>query len=264
MLINDMLVNLEPEADGTDAGAAVAAPTPAEGAEAAASAAEPSAAAETAAPAFDPAELQAELEFVRNQNAQLAQILQAQQTRETPGQAAAQLPEYDPFDAQSVVAWQNARDQQLLAAIDQRLSTVTNQFAQQAAMAQQVEGEQRIEDVIADDISRNGEFAADPAADAQARATVRALAEQMFPEYAQRYGAGPRAGELAIAKAAAQVRTLLQAAGTTAVTQRDNELATLAGAKGEPGAGASAGVPGVSVPAADLRRPSLAAKYGSD
>lgn len=267
MNLNTFLVEYEPD-EGTDAGAAAVAPAPPTEGDAAAVASEPSVGAtEPSAPAFDPSEIQAELEYLRTQNAQFAQLLQgvAAQAQPTTGQQQPSgLPAFDPFDADSVRAWQDARDQQLLAAIDQRFSAVSSRFAQQDALAQQAEGEQRIEDVIADDVSRNGEYASDPEADRQARATVRALAEQLFPEYAQRYGAGPRAGELALSKAAAQVRSLLSAAGTTAVTQRDNELANLAGVRGEPGTGASAGVPGVSAPAADLRRPSLAAKYGRD
>lgn len=200
------------------------------------------AAAQPSEPAFDPREIQAEIEFLRGQNQQLAQLVQGYPPSSATEAGADASPTLDPF-ADDYSQQLAALIQQTVAQAVQPLSAT---FQQQQQAAAQAESEQRVQDVIADDVARNGEFVTgdtdeQKAADRQARQLVRTLAEQSFPEYAARYGAGDRAAAFAIEKAAAQVRSLLAAAGQTAVARHQNHLGTLAGAPGEvPGVGGAA------------------------
>lgn len=200
------------------------------------------------APALDPLELQAELEHVRSQNNELYGLLQQIATQSPDGQFAQQAQqqtgldvnsltdEYGNLDPAKFAAYQTQRDQSLIAQIGQMFQPLQQTFAQQQEQAVIAEGEQRLQDIIQSDIAQNGEFASNPEADAQARDLVTTLASQMFPDVAQRYGSTPQAAEIAMTRAAAQVRSLLRSVGGAAVEQTQNQLATLAGAKGEPGA----------------------------
>lgn len=223
------------------------------------------------APSFDPLELQAELEFTRNQNDELTNLLQQfvqQQQGGALAQAAAPpqsqldvnslVDEYGNFNPQAYAQYQQQQNQELLSQIGQMFQPIQQTFQSQQEQAAIAEGEQRLQDIMADDISRNGEFAADAEADAQARDMVTTLASNMFPDIAQRYGATPQAAEIAMSRAAAQVRGLLSSVGGAAVTQNQNQLATLAGAHGEPGAGGA----GVEAPVIRMGEKS-AARFAS-
>src|SRR5581483_11722911 len=109
------------------------------------------------------------------------------------------------------------RDQRIVAAVQQMFSPLASQMQAQQEAETIASGEARLEDILADDIARNGDFvraagnapeqiAAAQAADAQARQMVRTVADQLFPQIAERYGATPRAAEIAMTKAAEQVR----------------------------------------------------------
>lgn len=200
------------------------------------------------APALDPLELQAELEYVRSQNNELYGLLQqiagqseqgqfAQNVQQQTGADVSSLvDEYGNFNPQAFAQWQSQRENALVQQIGQMFQPLQQTFEQQREQAVVAEGEQRLQDILADDISRNGEFASDPQADSQARDLVMTLASQMFPDVAQRYGETPQAAEIALTRAATQVRGLLRSASGAAVTQTQNQLATLANAHGEPGA----------------------------
>lgn len=206
----------------------------------------PEAVAPAEAPQLDPLELQAELEHMRSQNEELYSILQqfTQQQSGTTQQQVAQAQqqgvditdEYGNLDPAKFAAYQQDRDSQLLAQVGQMLSPLTQTFEQQREESVINEGMQRLNDILADDISRNGEFATDADADSKAREMVSTIAANLFPELAQRYGNGPRTAEMAMTRAAAEVRGLLRSVGGAAVSQTQNQLATLAGAHGEPGA----------------------------
>jgi hypothetical protein len=217
----------EPVAEGAvEEPAAVAEPTPAE-------------------PTLDPLELQAELEHTRSQLTELYSILEqnvgqgtvAQQAQQAQAQGIDVTDDYGNLDPAKFAAYQQARDQALLGQIGQMLQPLQQTFAQQQEAAFVAEGEQRLQDILADDVSRNGEFASDPQADAQARELVSTLAAQNSPDLAQRFGNGSRAAGIAMVQAAEQVRGLLRSVGGSAVTQTQNQLATLANQHGEPGAG---------------------------
>jgi len=186
-------------------------------------------------------------QIAQQQLEQLVQRSQAQQPQQQQGFDASQLlDEYGNLDPAKFAAWSSQRDQQLVQQVQQMFTPL----AQQMQAAQEAEvvasGEARLEDILADDISRNGDFvraagntpelvAQAQAADAQARQMVRTLADQMFPEIASRYGATPRAAEIAMTRAADQVRGLLRTVGSSAQAQQANQLATLAGQNGEVG-----------------------------
>lgn len=188
-------------------------------------------------------------EMVRRAQAQHAQ--QAPQPGFDPAQM---VDEYGNFDPRALPTLMQTRDERLLAQVRDMFTPLASQMqaAQEAETVAQ--GEARLEDMLADDIARNGDFvraagnsdeqiAAAQKADADARQLVRTVADQMFPEIAQRYGATPRAAEIAMTRAADQVRSLLRAAGQSGVAAHTNQMATLAGQTGEaggPGAGAAA------------------------
>lgn len=139
---------------------------------------------------------------------------------------------------------------QITAAGDQRIQAETV-----------AEGEQRLKDILADDIARNGDFPTDPTTGTStAQQLVRPLADMFFPEFADRFGAGPRAAEFAMQKAAGVVRQLVAEARTEAVTTETNRLTTLAGTHGEPGVN-GAGVTTVT-DGKPLTARELALKYG--
>lgn len=114
------------------------------------------------------------------------------------------------------------------------------------------EGNQRIQDMVADDISRNGDFPTDPETGrSAAKEAIRPLADMLFPAFAQRLGGrpdpqtgsyvfphasgGPRAAEQAVFQATALVRQIVAEATQHASTTELNRLGTLAGANGDLG-----------------------------
>lgn len=151
--------------------------------------------------------------------------------------------EFGQVDPNALASLLTQSQQQLLAQIDERFQQIQAPMEQRAQAETLAEGEQRLKDVLADDISRNGDFATDPETGASPGQTlVRPLADLFFPEFAARFGASPRAAEFAMQKAAGVVRQLEQVAGKVAIAKHTNQLETLAGAPGEPGAGGGAGV----------------------
>lgn len=218
-------------------------------------------AAPPADPGFDPAEIEARFAAYEAQNQQLAGML-AQIANAGGGNIQSEQPvqpqlvdEFGQLDPNALLAMLEQRDQRQLQVMQQ----VFAPFAQTLAERQQAEtlqeGAERLNDILADDIARNGEFAADPDADKQARQLVQTLADQAFPQVAARYGgvwnqqqgrfdfpstfASAKAVEQAMSQASGQVRGLLKAAGTAAVTEHVNHNATLAGQRREPGTAAA-------------------------
>jgi hypothetical protein len=114
------------------------------------------------------------------------------------------------------------------------------------------EGEQRLLDVIADDIGRNGDLiptfgeteeekAAAAAADGQARKLVRQIAGQVYDQLAGRFGGheavvrqglGPRLSTAAMEQAMTDVRSIVTTARSAGAAIETNRLATLASAPG--------------------------------
>lgn len=227
------------------------------------------------APQVDVAELQGELEYLRNQNAEIVNYLRSQGVAPAQAQAAANqetgfdpaslVDEYGNLDPGAFAQFLAQRDERLLGAIDQRFQSISAPLAAREEAETIAEGEQRLTDILADDISRNGEFVAGvteeaKAADKQARELVRTLANQAFPEVAQRYGMTPRAAEVAMTNAATQVRGLLKAAGLSAVAVTANHNATLAGASREAGSGAA----GLATTPDGIQRPgAIASRYAA-
>jgi len=170
---------------------------------------------------------------------------QAQQPAQQQGQGQnvyeGLVDEYGALNVEKFAQLQTARDQALLGQISQMFNPIQESFQSQQEASVIAEGEQRLADILADDVSRNGEFASDPEADARAREFVSERASQLFPELAERYGPSPRTAERAMTRAASEVRGLLQSVGGAAVQQNQNQLANLASANGEIG-GTAAGV----------------------
>ena len=191
--------------------------------------------------------------IAQQQLEQYLQRAQAQQPQAQQGFDVSQLlDEYGNVNPTALATMMQTQQQQTLAALQEMVSPL----AQQMQAAQEAEvvasGEARLEDILADDIARNGDFvraagnapeqvAQAQEADRAARQLVRTTADQLFPEIAQRYGATPRAAEMAMSRAADQVRSLLRAAGQSAQATQANQLATLASQNGEVGGTGVAG-----------------------
>lgn len=204
-------------------------------------------------------------DLIQNQASQIAQQTleqmvqrsQMQQPQAQQGFDPSQLlDEYGNVNAAALATLMQQQQQTTLQAVQDMFTPLASQMQAQQEAETIASGEARLEDILADDIARNGDFvraagntpelvAQAQEADKAARALVRTTADQMFPEIAQRYGATPRAAEIAMGRAADQVRSLLRVAGASAQAAQANQLATLAGQHGEPG---SAGTSAVSRP----------------
>jgi ribosomal protein L16 Arg81 hydroxylase len=195
--------------------------------------------------------------IAQQQLEQYVQRAQAQQPQTQQGFDVSQLlDEYGNVNPAALATMMEHNRQSTLEAVQQMFTPLASQMQAQQEAEVVASGEARLEDILADDISRNGDFvraagnepeqvAAAQQADAQARQMVRTMADQMFPEIAQRYGPTPRAAEIAMTRAADQVRGLLRAVGSSAQAVQANQLATLAGQNGEVG---GTGVGAVSRP----------------
>jgi hypothetical protein len=149
------------------------------------------------------------------------------------------LPEYDPYDPESANAYFEARDQRLLAAIEQRFAPVAQTLQQQQEQALIQNGEQLAQDIIADVVTRKGDVT-----DA-GKQMIRSLAESFMPAAVGRYGESHRAAEMAIEQAYDAVASMEKDAAERALAKHTNHVATLAGAPTQPGAsGVAATVPG--------------------
>jgi hypothetical protein len=198
------------------------------------------AAPEASAPAFDPREMQAEIEHLREQNAQIVAWAQSQgatreQAQTIANEQTGDLDEIDLFADDAGAKLKQLfeqRDKQLLGAIDQRLERVF-QPIEQAQHAQVVaEGEQQMRDVIADEFSRNGDLLF--GGDDIVNKIIDDVRNRYFPEVAERYGQTNRAAEIAISRAVEAERAYQKQIGDAAVTAHENRKATLAGQRGEP------------------------------
>lgn len=160
-----------------------------------------------------------------------------------PGAAQQQLVPPDPFSdnyAQEMAAYQQARDEQMFGRIEQMIGQIAQPLNDRTEKETVAEGEQRLKDMLTDDISRNGEFPRLPGqTDSKSEQLVRPLAQALFPQIAQRFGNGPRAAEVAMSQAAQTVREIVAEAGAAALEAERNRTATLAGARGDVAAGAS-------------------------
>lgn len=122
---------------------------------------------------------------------------------------------------------------------EQLLNTGLERLAAPLAAREQAEiveeGNQRLQDMAADEIARNGDFAADPETnETPGKQLVRPLADLFFPAIAEKYGPTPRAAAIAIDQAAGIVRQIEANAAKVALAKETNRLSTLAGANGEP------------------------------
>lgn len=162
------------------------------------------------------------------------------QTAETP--AAPELPELDPFDPAFAANLAQLIRQNMEGVVAPLLSTAQ----QQQDAANQAHWNTVVEDVIADETSRNGDLSTDEIA------ALNLIAVTIMPQMHEKYGQTPRAVEATVQKAAAQVRAITAAAEARAVERYKNELGTLGGARTElPGGGGGGGMQGL-VPANSL------------
>jgi hypothetical protein len=129
--------------------------------------------------------------------------------------------------------------------LEQKMEGWLQQLAQPLMADQQAkavaEGEQRLQDVLADDIGRHGEFSSKPEVDREARHLVRTLADHIYDGLAGRFGGhdqvirtgvGPRLSEAAMTQSAGLIRNLLAAERSAGAAIETNRLATLASAPG--------------------------------
>lgn len=262
--LDRLIYEYEPTGDGSEASAeAGAAPsldsTPGE--------ADSSAAATETAPAWspdDPVFVDAvDSRAAEVVNAQLAPLLPLLQALAANGNGAAGDPAG--FDWSQVTPLEDNYGELLGtgigAAMKAELAPVyefmdqmrTGQQEAAQAQAEQV-GNERVDGWIADDLTKNGDLGE------KAKASIKPLAEQLLPEFAGRYGAGPRAAELAVQKAAQIVRGLVAEARSNGVVAHEANLGTVAGARGEAGAGSGSGV--VTLGEKPMTSRELALKYG--
>jgi hypothetical protein len=103
-------------------------------------------------------------------------------------------------------------------------------------------GEDKLAGMLDDNISRLGDFPADPETGRSAKELVRPLADVLFPAIAELLGQTPRAAELAIEQAAQMVRDMGAMYARQGVNRETTRLSAIAGVHGEPGVGVN-GVP---------------------
>lgn len=215
--------------------------------------------AEAAAPPFDAAEVQAELEHVRSQNAELQQLLvqvsqqfdqrgngaaAAQQQQQGVPTAASFVDEYGQFDPVAFAAYQQQRDAQLFAVVQQQSETVAATLAARNAAESEAHYGELVDDLLSDNQSRHGDLSQ------RALQFVDLRAVQILPELNARFGTNPDGSakpsvlEMAVERAAGEVRDMLGETATNAQKQQANQLATLAGASPDAGPGVAGGTGG--------------------
>lgn len=227
---------------------------------------------ETPAPApYDPYEDPRVLELIDQRAATIAdqqfrQALAEAQAHAQRDAAPASLSTPNFFDEegnflpQAFAEFQTARDEQIASRFDKALEQITAPLQAREMQETAAEGEARIKDMIADDVSRHGEFPKDPeTGKSSAEALIRPLADALFPSIASQYGNSARSAELAVGRAASIVRALVKEAQTAGVTEHVNRNARLAGVPAEPAPGAS-GV--VTFPEGPQPVGSIAERYG--
>lgn len=188
-------------------------------------------------------------------DARIAQMRaeQAQAAPAAPVQGAPPFPDqFSENYAQEFAAYMAWRDEQLFSRIDQTIRPVTESLSATQQAAKDAEGNQRVQDMIADDISRNGDLGE------TARSLIRPLAEARYGDYAARYGEGRRAAEAAIQSAAATIRQSVLEERTAAATAETNRINLLGGLRDTPASGAT-GISGIQEIETDTRK--LVQKY---
>jgi hypothetical protein len=142
-------------------------------------------------------------------------------------------PEYDPFDPQSVAAYNEWERQQTLTAIQEMISPLATRAQQEAEQEQA----SLLKDAAVDVETRKGEFLGDEPSRSFAREQMLAAARDALPELAQRYGMTDRAAELALEQGYQQVKAYQDAIAKAAIERHTNEISTLAGAPQDPAGG---------------------------
>jgi hypothetical protein len=208
------------------------------------------------APNIDPAELQAQLEYMQSQYAELAgYVQQLEQPQQQSGQPAAAgldmaglVDEFGQITPDGLVQLLAVQQQSITQAFEDRFKAIAEPMQAQRDAEAYNAGLESAKDILGDNVSRFGEFASDPQADEIARDRVLDRADAILsdPAFQGRYGGNtPRSAEIAIQQAAEEERTYLNSVRGQGAAQAANRLATLAGAASEPGAGAVGGVAGV-------------------
>lgn len=165
---------------------------------------------------------------------QIAQNFQAPAPTTTL-QEDGQPPELDPFDPESVKAYQDWREEQLLGRIGEMISPLSARAQQEA----ETEQASLLKDAAHDVETKKGEFLGDEQAREFARSQMLAAAKDALPELAQRYGMTDRAAELSLEHGYAQVKAYQDSVAKAAVERHTNEISTLAGAPQDPAGGST-------------------------
>jgi hypothetical protein len=185
-----------------------------------------------AAPAEPAADPFAALGIDPTDLAQLAEI--APQLRAALEQTAYQPePVYEQPETPQLDPFGEDFGSQLAQLIRQEINGAVAPLQERAQAEVLGEAESRAMDILKDDLARNGEFVGGE----QVIGAARAYAEQLLPQFQERYGYGPRAAEAALTASAAHFRQLEQTIGQAAVERYKNELATLTSARTEPAMG---------------------------
>lgn len=148
---------------------------------------------------------------------------------------------------------------QRFQALEERLAGMVERVTQPFEQREQAEtiarGNENIDAMIADDITRNGELGE------KAKSLVRPLADALYPQFAARYGQSSRGAEMAVTKASQIIREIVAESRIPATGDADVEhLATLAGARGDlNGSGSGSGV--TTFPNVPLTSAERVAKY---
>jgi hypothetical protein len=118
-------------------------------------------------------------------------------------------------------------DDQFQSQLDQYIDQKFSGYAEYVQAQQYREGSARAEDILADEIAKNGDYLF-----AESKDKARALANNYIGEMNQQYpGNQTQAAEAALNKAAADVRAWEASVKEAAIEQYKNELAGLSGAR---------------------------------
>lgn len=143
----------------------------------------------------------------------------------------AQIPNLDPFDENFAQNLATLLQQTVQGAVSPLLETAQ----QQQAAANEAHWNDVVQDVIADETSRNGDLTTEELE------ALNLIGVSIMPEMHGKYGQTPRAVEATVHRAAAQVRAIITAAEERGIERYKNELGTLGGARTELGAGGTGG-----------------------
>lgn len=164
-----------------------------------------------------------EWEGLQQQHAALLNWAQQQAAQAQQQQGRSEVPRPDPF----------ADDFQ--EQLDRYIEAKTAPFQRTHEEMELAAGEELAHDIIADNIAREGDFLHEGS-----KERAFQLARSFMPQAVQRYGYTDRAGEAALELACKAVREWEDAVGKAYHERQTNQLATLAGARPEPGQAAPA------------------------